>query len=56
MQTDGRILVTSVIRYADQQQASGFARILNLNSGETLMKSPVPESVHRARDLNPRGG
>jgi hypothetical protein len=56
MSTGGRLLVTSIVRHADLEHASGFANVLDLNTGSLLMRSPVPESTHRARDLNPRGG
>ena len=56
MSASGRLLVTSIVRHADLRQASGFASVLELDSGRILMKSPVPESTRRARDPNPRGG
>lgn len=56
MSAGGRLLVTSIVRHADLEHASGFANVLELNSGRILMRSPVPESTHRTRDLNPRGG
>ncbi len=56
MSASGRLLVTSIVRHADLEHASGFANVLELGSGRILMKSPVPESVRRAQDQNPRGG
>lgn len=56
MIANGRLLITSIVRHADLEHASGFARVLELDTGKVLMKSPVPESIHRSRDLNPRGG
>jgi len=56
MSASGRLLVTSIVRHADLRQASGFASVLELDSGRILMRSPVPESTRRARDPNPRGG
>lgn len=56
MSANGRLLVTSIVRHADLEHASGFVSVLELNTGRVLMKSPVPESRRRARDLNPRGG
>lgn len=51
-----RVLITTVVRYADLAQDSGFVRVLDLASGEMLMTSPMPESLYRAQDPNPRGG
>src|SRR5258705_12275770 len=51
-----RLLVTSIVRNAEQQQASGFVRVIDFTSKRTLMKSAMPESIHRAKDPNPRGG
>lgn len=51
-----RVLVTSVVRHTDQQQASGIVRVIDYETKRVLMKSAVPESVHRAKDPNPRGG
>lgn len=48
--------MTSVVRHAGQAGASGFVRVIDGESKKVLMKSPVPESVHRAQDPNPRGG
>ena len=51
-----RAIVTSVVRRAGRAIASGFLRLVDLESGRVVMKSAVPESAHRARDPNPRGG
>lgn len=51
-----RIAVTSIIRHASAERVSGLLRVIDLGSGSTLMTGAVPESVHRARDPNPRGG
>ncbi len=51
-----RLIVTSIIRYAGQEHASGFVRLLDIENKRVLMKSSVPECVFRSKDLNPRGG
>jgi hypothetical protein len=51
-----RLLVTSVIRHADARSKSGFLSVVEWPSGRVLARLPVPESVHRAADTNPRGG
>jgi hypothetical protein len=51
-----RIAVTSQVRFAGQAAYSGFLRIVDIDSGETLLTEPVPESRFRSSDPNPRGG
>jgi hypothetical protein len=51
-----RIAVTSAVRHAGQAQFSGYLRILDLDSGRTLLTEPIPESPWRSVDPNPRGG
>jgi hypothetical protein len=51
-----RVVVTSVVRYAVPTQMSGWLRVVDLESGETIFKTLVPESVWRRHDPNPRGG
>src|SRR5205823_7499418 len=51
-----RAVVTSVVRYAVPAEMSGWLRVLDLDSGETIFKTLVPESVWRRHDPNPRGG
>ncbi len=51
-----RAIVTSVVREAGLAAASGFLRVVELESGRVVMKSAVPGSACRARDPNPRGG
>jgi hypothetical protein len=51
-----RLVVTSVVRRAGQQEASGFVRVVDWDQKRVLMKSAVPEGLHRAKDPNPRGG
>jgi hypothetical protein len=48
--------VTSQVRFAGEAIYSGFFRVLDLDTGETLITEPVPESPWRAVDPNPRGG
>ena len=51
-----RAAVTTVVRHAAPGQRSGFLRILDLESGDVLSTTPVPESAFREVDPNPRGG
>ena len=51
-----RVLVTSVVRHADFGHTSGYARVIDCERGRVVRSSPVCESVHRHRDVNPRGG
>ncbi len=51
-----RLLVTTVVREAGLAQDSGFLYVLDLDRGQPLLEMPMPESLYRARDLNPRGG
>ena len=51
-----RVAVTSQVRFAGQTAYSGFFRVVDLDTGETLLTEPVPESSWRASDPNPRGG
>jgi hypothetical protein len=48
--------VTSQVRFAGEAIYSGFFRIVDLDTGETLINEPVPESPWRSVDPNPRGG
>lgn len=48
--------VTSQVRFAGEAIYSGFFRVVDLASGETLIAEPVPESPWRSVDPNPRGG
>ena len=51
-----RIAVTSAVRHAGSADFSGFFRVVELDSGRELAKTPIPESAWRADDPNPRGG
>jgi hypothetical protein len=51
-----RIAVSSVIRNVPAALESGRLRVVDLESGETLLSAPVPQSAHRRVDPNPRGG
>jgi hypothetical protein len=51
-----RVVVTSIIRMAWPHEVSANLRILDLESGRVTFVAPVPESVWRADDPNPRGG
>lgn len=51
-----RFIVTSVVRRSGEETASGFIRVVDMDSHQILMKSPVPESAYRTFDPNPRGG
>jgi hypothetical protein len=51
-----RVVVTSVVRYAVPNSMSGWLRVVDLEAGETVFRTLVPESVWRRHDPNPRGG
>ena len=51
MSASGQLVVTSIVRHANLKQASCFVSVLELNAGRILMKSPVPGSTRRARQL-----
>jgi hypothetical protein len=51
-----RAVVTSLVREAGLEEPSGFVRVVDLERGAVLTTMPMPESRHRARDPNPRGG
>ena len=50
------LLVTTIVRYAKQDQNTGFVWLIDFDQKEVLMKAPIPESAYRAKDPNPRGG
>lgn len=50
------LLFTSVVRGAALRETSGAIGILDLEAGEVVSRTSVPESEHRANDPNPRGG
>ena len=51
-----RVVVTSVVRYAVPNSMSGWLRVVDLEVGETVFSTLVPESVWRRHDPNHRGG
>jgi len=51
-----RAVITSTIRFAPPGEASGYFRVLALEEGSTSFIAPLPESLYRAHDPNPRGG
>ena len=51
-----RLLVTTIVRNALPTAPSGYIYLLDTDKGKVLMRCPVPESLHRAKDPNPRGG
>lgn len=51
-----RVVLTSIVRMAWPDQVSANLRVLDLESGRVTFVTPVPESVWRADDPNPRGG
>ena len=51
-----RLIVTSIVRKAGQERASGYVRVIDFESKRILMKSAAPESVFRSKDMNARGG
>ena len=48
--------MTSLVREAGLEEPSGFVRVVDLDRGAVLSTFPMPESRHRASDVNPRGG
>jgi hypothetical protein len=52
----GRAIVTSLVREASLEEPSGFVRVVDLERRKVLATFAMPESRHRARDPNPRGG
>jgi hypothetical protein len=50
------VAVTTAVRHVGRTSFSGYVRILDLDSGETVHCEPVPESPWRSVDPNPRGG
>ncbi len=51
-----RIAVSTVVRNVPPALESGRLRLVDLDSGKTLVSGPIPQSAHRAVDPNPRGG
>lgn len=49
-------LATSIVRHARATHASGFLRVVAVDSGRVLGRWEMPESAFRDRDDNPRGG
>jgi hypothetical protein len=56
MSSGSHLVVTSVVRNAGRLDSSGFVRVMDLTTGRTIMKSPLPEPRFRQSDPNPRGG
>ncbi len=51
-----RVVVTSVVRYAAAGEIGGYFRVLDLERGRVTFVAPVPDSLYRHVDPNPRGG
>ncbi len=51
-----RIAVTTQVRHAGQAEYSGYLRIVDLDGGAELYRTPIPDSAYRSEDPNPRGG
>ena len=51
-----RAVITSNVRYSSPETASSYLRVLDLDSRSLLLTIPVPESLFREHDPNPRGG
>jgi hypothetical protein len=51
-----RVIVTSNIRHVPTNKPSAYLRVLDLDSRSVLLTVPIPESLFRAYDPNPRGG
>lgn len=48
--------LTSQVRHSGTWDYSGFFRVVELESGRTVLAEPVPDSPWRQVDPNPRGG
>lgn len=51
-----RVVITSNVRFAPSGETGGYVRVLDLERGQVSFVSPVPESIYRDVDPNPRGG
>ncbi len=51
-----RVVITSNVRNAIAGKTGGYFRVLDLERGRVSFLSPVPESIYRDVDPNPRGG
>jgi hypothetical protein len=51
-----RLAVTTIVREAPLGQPGGWLRVVDLDARRQVAMAPLPDAVHRARDLNPRGG
>ncbi len=54
--TESCAIVTTVVRHADSRHASGFLRLVDLETGRIRWRRGMPESAYRRYDSNPRGG
>jgi len=54
--TESCVLVTTIVRHADSRRASGFVRLVDLETDQLRWRLGMPESAHRQHDPNPRGG
>ena len=45
-----RFVVTSVVRRAEEEQSSGFIRVVDLETKRILARAPIPESTYRHLD------
>ncbi len=55
-QVPRRVVVSSNIRHTLASQPSAYLRVLDLDNRSELLAVPIPESLFRAYDPNPRGG
>jgi hypothetical protein len=51
-----RVVVTTCVRGALLEEVSARLHVLDLSDGSVSFVTPVPESIWRAEDPNPRGG
>lgn len=51
-----RVVVTSVVRHAAAGEIGGYFRVLDLERGRVSFVAPMPDSLYRHVDPNPRGG
>jgi hypothetical protein len=54
--THRRVVITSSVRWAWVSEVSNYFRILDLEQERVTFMAPVPESMWRTHDPNPRGG
>lgn len=51
-----RVAVTTIARGAPLEEPGGRLSVVDLDARAEVARAPLPDALHRARDLNPRGG